>query len=203
MDRIGPYVVERELGRQGIAMLYAVRRDGSGPLEILRRLHSRRATDPLSRLRFERETTLAQELNSPYLVRVEDRGVADDDVPYSVLEFFEGLVFGGGERLADFRGERCSRDQMYHLRFQRHILLVEYLSRAEILPGDLHCQRKLQFSGIIECRLTQRPFVEMHYLTGEPAVRIRAFGQPEVSSVLNFFLHCLCQLELDASAKRF
>lgn len=90
-ERIGPYLIESELGRGGMGTVYlATRVDGaflhSVSIKILNRGMD---TDYfVSRFRYERQ--LLAYLNHPAIVRLLDGGSTDDGRPFLVTEYIEG-----------------------------------------------------------------------------------------------------------------
>jgi serine/threonine-protein kinase len=50
--------------------------------------------DPTVKMRFEREATAAAQIRSPHVVQIFDHGLADDRIPYIVMELLEGESLG-------------------------------------------------------------------------------------------------------------
>lgn len=88
-DRIGPYKIERLLGRGGFASTYLAQHTGSGQKVALKRLHPYRLEDPEFVGRFHQEARLGSELQHPHLVRLIDPG-APEGQPWLAMEFVEG-----------------------------------------------------------------------------------------------------------------
>ena len=72
--RMGPYVLEEELGRGATATVFRASRT-DGTRVALKILHA--DVDPVVLRRFERESEVAAGLDHPYLVPVLDHGLAD------------------------------------------------------------------------------------------------------------------------------
>ena len=91
-DRLGPYVLVRELGRGGMASVWlAERHDGSSKRTVALKM-------PLATLqrerdieRFERERDLLGRLRHPRIAHLYDAGVTSSGQPYIVLEYVSGL----------------------------------------------------------------------------------------------------------------
>src|SRR5882672_6003829 len=90
-ERVGPYVLKRELGAGGMAVVWlAERADGAFKRDVALKLPM------LSRLRrdladrFERERDILAGLEHPNIARLYDAGVAEDGLPYLALEYVEG-----------------------------------------------------------------------------------------------------------------
>lgn len=91
--RCGPYLLLDELGRGGMADVYAacladVR--GQRTRYALKRLQRKWSFDPQLRAMFESEARLATSLNHPNLVRVYDAG-EDLGLPFMVMEYVDGV----------------------------------------------------------------------------------------------------------------
>src|SRR5438552_9549689 len=91
-ERIGAYVVVRELGRGGMGAVYVAQR-ADGQFEKRVRIKVlKRGTDTdevLRRFRIERQ--ILANLEHPNITRLLDAGTTTDGLPYFVMEFIEGL----------------------------------------------------------------------------------------------------------------
>jgi serine/threonine-protein kinase len=88
-DRVGPYRVERLLGRGGFASTYLAHHEGTGQRVALKRLHPYRLDDPEFLGRFRQEAQLGSRLVHPHLVRLVDPGPSDGP-PWLAMEYIEG-----------------------------------------------------------------------------------------------------------------
>lgn len=88
-ERLGPYRVERLLGRGGFASTYLARHESTKVPVALKRLHPYRQDDPEFRDRFRQEARLGMMLDHPNLVRVLEAG-PEDDVPWLAMAFVSG-----------------------------------------------------------------------------------------------------------------
>ena len=88
-SRVGPYQLERLLGRGGFASTYLARKDGSQAPVALKLLHAFRQDDPEFLARFRQEARLGALLDHPHIVRLLDQG-PEEDSPWLVMEFVEG-----------------------------------------------------------------------------------------------------------------
>jgi len=86
--RIGPYAIERELGRGGLGVVYLGRADGGPPVAIKVLLAGDQAS-LVDRARFAREAESAQRLDHPGIVQVHEQG-ADDDILYIAMDYVDG-----------------------------------------------------------------------------------------------------------------
>jgi serine/threonine protein kinase len=105
----GRYQIVDTLGGGGTSLVQRARDLHGGPDVALKRLRPEFSNNPSLRRRFLREGELARRLNDATIVRVVDV-VADDDVPFLVLELVEGgtlrQLLGQGRRF-DLRTARA------------------------------------------------------------------------------------------------
>ena len=90
-ERVGPYRLEEEIGRGGMASVYRARRvDGAFEQEVaVKVVRPGLAAERLvQRLRAERE--ILSGLTHPNIARLLDGGTTDDGLPFLVLELVEG-----------------------------------------------------------------------------------------------------------------
>lgn len=90
--RLGPYLLEHEVGRGGMGVVWRARRDdgrfeGHVALKFLRSAWLGRA----GLARFQGEGALLARLDHPHVARLLDAGVTGDGDPYLVLEYVEGV----------------------------------------------------------------------------------------------------------------
>ncbi len=86
-QRVGGWVLEREIGRGGLGTVYLARRTEDEDVEP----HALKLfRGGVNRERFERSCALARELDHPNLTRVVDGGV-DRDRPFLVMQLCEGV----------------------------------------------------------------------------------------------------------------
>jgi eukaryotic-like serine/threonine-protein kinase len=90
-ERLGAYVIVRELGRGGMGAVYlAERADGQFQKRVAVKLLKRGTdTDEVLR-RFRTERQILANLDHPNITRLLDAGTATDGLPYFVMEFVEG-----------------------------------------------------------------------------------------------------------------
>jgi serine/threonine-protein kinase len=99
-DRLGPYVVLRELGAGGMGTVFlAERADGGFDRKVaVKLLRGFPTADAQARLR--RERRILAELDHPAIARLLDGGETEDGQPYLVIEYVEGrpLLEAAAER---------------------------------------------------------------------------------------------------------
>lgn len=88
--RIGPYVLQREVGHGGMGAVWlADRVDGALTRQVALKLPTIHLTDALAE-RFARERDILAQLTHPNIARLYDAGVSESGRPYLALEYIEG-----------------------------------------------------------------------------------------------------------------
>lgn len=87
----GKYEVIAELGRGGFGTVFQARHAGLNKLVAIKVLHNALLVDEVNRARFELEAKAGANLSHPNLVSVFDYGFTEQDEPYLVMEFVEGI----------------------------------------------------------------------------------------------------------------
>lgn len=150
-SRLGPYVVEAELGRGAMGIVYRARRDGQGPPVAVKLLNPAVADDPGMATRFAREGQAAALVSFPGVVGVTDFGQTPDGRAYLVMELVEGRT------LEQHLQESGALPPAEALRIAIHILSA---LEAAHLRGVVH--RDLKPSNV--------------FVTGGGQVKIADFG---------------------------
>ncbi len=89
---IGPYRIEREVGRGGMGTVYlATRADGQYEQEVAIKVVRERMARPDLVERFRAERQILARLEHPNIARLLDGGTTDEGSPYVVMEHIEGL----------------------------------------------------------------------------------------------------------------
>jgi eukaryotic-like serine/threonine-protein kinase len=90
-ERVGAYVIVRELGRGGMGSVYlAARADGQFKKQVAIKILKRgTGTDEVLR-RFRIERQILANLEHPNITRLLDAGTTRDGLPYLVMEFVDG-----------------------------------------------------------------------------------------------------------------
>jgi tetratricopeptide (TPR) repeat protein/tRNA A-37 threonylcarbamoyl transferase component Bud32 len=88
---IGPYTLERELGRGGMGEVWlAARSDGTLDRRIALKLPHAHLLAGALRQRFERERNILASVSHPHIAALYDAGVSDGGYPYLAMEWIEG-----------------------------------------------------------------------------------------------------------------
>ncbi len=88
--RVGPYVLQREVGQGGMGAVWLANRvDGAMTRQVALKLPSIHLTDALAE-RFSRERDILAQLTHPNIARLYDAGVSAAGRPYLALEYVEG-----------------------------------------------------------------------------------------------------------------
>lgn len=90
--RIGPYQLERLIGRGGLSVVYLASRadhqyQGRAAVKLIRRDMETEAT----LRRFRNEIQILATLNHPNIAKLLDGGTTEDGLPYLVMEYVEGV----------------------------------------------------------------------------------------------------------------
>ena len=88
MHRIGPYVIEAQLGRGGMGAVYRARDPGGRPV-ALKLLQVDAQVSARQRERFAREAEALRQVQHEHVVRLRDLG-EERGVPYLVLDYHRG-----------------------------------------------------------------------------------------------------------------
>lgn len=135
IDRVGPYRVEEEIGRGGMATVYKVL-DAKDQVYALKLLHHGSQQDPRWGTRFQREFRLLSRLRHPHLIQVYDYG-EDNDRAYYVMDYIDGMTLWTFYRdhLADLPVE----DRLpWLLPLTGHVVsALDYIHRHRVVHQDL------------------------------------------------------------------
>ncbi len=146
----GPYRLIRLIGRGGMGAVYfAERSDGEIRQEVAVKLLRLDTERPAWRRRFMRERQLLADLSHPSIARLLDAGHNNDDQPYLVMEYVEGIAVDAyaaslnlGDKLRLFL-RVCEAVAHAH----RHLIIHRDLKPSNILV-DSSGQPKLLDFGI-------------------------------------------------------
>jgi serine/threonine-protein kinase len=90
-ERVGPYRIEKEIGRGGMgAVFLAERADGAFEQTVALKLVKRGMDSDAVLRRFEQERQILARLQNPGIARLLDGGLATDGRPYFAMEVVEG-----------------------------------------------------------------------------------------------------------------
>ncbi|HLK66683.1 MAG TPA: protein kinase [Bryobacteraceae bacterium] len=88
---LGPYRIEKELGRGGMGVVYlAARADGSFRKRVAIKLLLRGGVDDSFLARFHREREILAQLDHPHIAAILDAGTSHGGDPYFVMEYVDG-----------------------------------------------------------------------------------------------------------------
>ena len=89
--RLGPYLVEQEIGHGGMGRVYrASRDDGTFAQQVAIKVVKRSMATPAIVARFQRERQILAMVNHPNIARLLDGGTTEDGRPYFVMELIVG-----------------------------------------------------------------------------------------------------------------
>jgi eukaryotic-like serine/threonine-protein kinase len=137
-DRVGPYLLKRELGAGGMADVWlAERADGAFARNVALKIPriSRLRRDLA--IRFARERDILARLEHPHIARLYDAGVTDDRLPYLAMEFVDG------QRITDY----CDH---HHTPIKARLeLFAQVLDAVQFAHANLIIHRDLKPSNIL------------------------------------------------------
>lgn len=107
---LGPYTLERRLGKGGMAAVYLARQTSVDRKVAIKVMSREISNDPGFVERFEREAKIVASLEHPHILPVIDYGSAEDGTPYIVMRYMEGgslddVMRSGGltlQRIAEY-----------------------------------------------------------------------------------------------------
>ena len=92
LKRIGPYEIDRLLGRGGMGAVYLAHRvDGQFEQQVAVKLIDRPLATELFRERFRQERQILAGLQHPYIAHLLDGGVTSEGELYLVMEYVDGI----------------------------------------------------------------------------------------------------------------
>jgi predicted Ser/Thr protein kinase len=158
--RLGRYLIERELGKGGMGVVYLALDERLDKRVALKLLSGARAATPDSRSRFRREARAAAVLNHPSIVAVFDYDEAEDG-PFIVYEYVEGRTLDrliaedslSEGKILEIAGQIADALAYAHKRgiLHRDIkpqnIMVTCDGRAKILDFGLAKRTRLEFLG--------------------------------------------------------
>lgn len=131
-ETIGPYRIQREIGRGGMGHVYLGLRDDRKPqqrvaIKVLRFGSNARALE----WRFKSERQILASLHHPNIARLIDGGTTDDQRPYFVMDHIEGI------RIDHYCDQhRLTIAERLHL-FLRVCDAVQYAHRNHVVHRDV------------------------------------------------------------------
>lgn len=144
-QRIGPYLVVRELGRGGMGVVFeAVRDDGVFTKRVALKVAARAAYAPEFLQRFQHERQVLARLEHPSIAQLLDGGATDDGVPYFVMELIEGEPLN--QYIARHQPELPARLQL----FLQVCDAVDYAHQNLVIHRDLTPRNILVAGGSVK-----------------------------------------------------
>jgi eukaryotic-like serine/threonine-protein kinase len=130
--RVGAYCIERQIGRGGMGAVYlATRADGQFKKQVaIKLLRGIKETDEIVH-RFQTERQILADLEHPYIARLLDGGATENDVPYFMMEYVEGIPV---DRYCD--EQNLSLDQRLEL-FRKICSAVEFAHENSVIHRDI------------------------------------------------------------------
>ncbi len=131
-ERVGAYVIVRELGRGGMGTVFlAERADGQFEKQVAIKILSRGADTAEILRRFRAERQILAKLDHPNIARLLDAGTTDDGLPYFIMDYIVGAPV---TRFAV--AQRLSTRQRLEL-FLKICAAVEFAHRNLVVHRDI------------------------------------------------------------------
>ena len=92
--RVDKYEIVRVIGRGGMGTVYEALNTTIGKRVAMKFVDAQTAQSKESIARFQREAEAASAVESAHIVEIFDSGVADDGIPYIVMELLRGEDLG-------------------------------------------------------------------------------------------------------------
>ncbi|HSA55222.1 MAG TPA: serine/threonine-protein kinase, partial [Gemmatimonadaceae bacterium] len=146
--RVGPFRLQRELGRGGMGVVYLAERDDVG-MRVAVKLLAGHFVAPERVARFDYERRLLARLEHPNIARFLDAGVADDGTPWLAMEYVAGSPIDQhsdarclmvSERLTLF-AQACEAVAHAH----RNLLVHRDLKPSNVLVSDAGVLKLVDF----------------------------------------------------------
>src|SRR5881392_442514 len=131
-ERVGAYVIVRELGRGGMGTVFlAERADGQFEKQVAIKILNRGADTAEILRRFQAERQILARLDHPNIARLLDAGTTDDGLPYFIMDYIVGAPV---TRFAVAR--KLSTRQRLEL-FLKICAAVEFAHRNMVVHRDI------------------------------------------------------------------
>jgi serine/threonine protein kinase/tetratricopeptide (TPR) repeat protein len=131
-ERVGAYVIVRELGRGGMGTVFlAERADGQFEKQVAIKILNRGADTAEILRRFQAERQILARLDHPNIARLLDAGTTDDGLPYFIMDYIVGAPV---TRFAV--AQRLSTRQRLEL-FLKICGAVEFAHRNRVVHRDI------------------------------------------------------------------
>jgi serine/threonine-protein kinase len=88
--RIGSYIIEKQIGAGGMGTVYLGKHDQTGQQAAIKVLPASFSREPGAIARFTREIDALKQISSPYIVKLCDSGVDENETYYYAMEYVQG-----------------------------------------------------------------------------------------------------------------
>lgn len=168
--RIGDFIVERELGRGGMGIVYSAVHEQTAERVAIKVLSPHLLPDPRQRRRFQREAYAAAQVQHAGLVRVLSHGELEQAEPYIMMEYLDGVSLRQSLQAAD--GNRFAVEAAVQVAIQLADVL-DSAHRSGLLHRDIKPSNVMMLGPLHEperCRVKLLDFGLVRLLTeGEGA----------------------------------
>ncbi|MFO1078264.1 MAG: serine/threonine-protein kinase [Planctomycetota bacterium] len=151
-ERLGDFLLVRQLGRGGMGVVYLARQESLGRDVALKLVHPELLYFPGARERFRREVEAVARLQDPGIVPIYTVG-EDDGVPYFAMEYV------GGATLADILGDLHRRQPGSLTGDELHRLVAARAGRDGDAATELFAGTWVE----VGCRIVRRMALAAHH----------------------------------------
>lgn len=180
--RIGQYVIEREIGRGGMGVVYLAARANDYTQRVAIKVIKRGMDTDFILRRFRTERQILASLEHPNIARLLDGGTTEDGLPFFVMEYVEGVAIDDycaahhlsiEERLGLFL-DVCAAVSYAH----RHLVVHRDLKPSNILVTADGAPKLLDFgiAKLVDADKAQATETAMRLMTPEYAAPEQARG---------------------------
>lgn len=130
-SRLGPYIIEKELGQGGMGVVYLAWRVNDFKKKVAIKVMKPILDDGSLWKHFQKEQQILADLHHPYIASILDAGTTPDGLPYFVMEYVVGTPI---DRYC--KGKGLTLEQILSL-FQMVIEAVSYAHHNKVIHRDI------------------------------------------------------------------
>ncbi|WP_372364606.1 serine/threonine protein kinase [Candidatus Uabimicrobium sp. HlEnr_7] len=129
-DQLGPYKIIEKIGSGGMGIVYKSEHTDSKKIFAVKVLNITKKIERSTIERFIREINLTARLDHKNIIKLHDKGVANNSIPYFVMDFIDGVT------LTDFLNYAPDHRTLVRI-FIKIAEAISYAHQQEIIHRDL------------------------------------------------------------------